>query len=438
MRKLIIFSCVFFPFVLFAQTAKPIPLSTFDSISVYRNRFEVQALDTIVAYMDSPERVGAILPVEVSSIMRAFLLNNWFDYKEHFDWDSLSSVDFTQFLAQNRKEIVFSVFLGKYTTTPLRERAYSYRLKRYETDGFIFPFHKPPIPLTLDSDTILVHIKRLWKSNEPDSVEILLQQLVAAHTVEAFAVLRELLKADYWLGGDNDEAPFPCLCKALRHYETLEALTLLLDILKSPYDFQENHCYKSLEYITSINETSFRRHNRNRDEIVLYFHSIIDSLGSLEAIRTYGYQLYFPFGMHEFDTSSDYYGHILLESGYNMSRFFPLLWRPENTVILPLGVHYQAFKALVSYKDSRMLRYLGALAYREIGQKPQNWPQDFEAVTSLKDLTGVEVEVLDGEGNWTVGYNDDTARLNFLLYWYNHAEDYVWDEEKKRFVNVKE
>jgi hypothetical protein len=66
---------------------------------------------------------------------------------------------------------------------------------------------------------------------------------------------------------------------------------------------------------------------------------------------------------------------------------------------------------------------------------------DYEFLNLMKQLTHVDLGVIDQNNKLTFLYNDDynsIARLHYLIYWVNHYKEYKWDKGKGYFVNATE
>lgn len=93
------------------------------------------------------------------------------------------------------------------------------------------------------------------------------------------------------------------------------------------------------------------------------------------------------------------------------------------------------------FNNNQALLWIAAAWYQRRLRFNKYYYDDDDFLNLMKSLTHVEVGVPDQNGVTTFLYNDDyyaIRRLNYLLYWSNHYDEYKWDSTKNYFVNTAE
>lgn len=92
-------------------------------------------------------------------------------------------------------------------------------------------------------------------------------------------------------------------------------------------------------------------------------------------------------------------------------------------------------------KDPQSLLWIASAWYQKRSRFNRYYFNDEEFLDLMKKLTHLDLGVPDEDGKTTFLYKDDysaKARLNYLIYWANHFQDYQWNEQQKCFENNKE
>lgn len=92
-------------------------------------------------------------------------------------------------------------------------------------------------------------------------------------------------------------------------------------------------------------------------------------------------------------------------------------------------------------EDPQALKWIASAWYKKRARFNRYYFNDEEFLDLMKKLTRIDLGVPDEHRKTTFLYKDDyyaVARLNYLIYWENHYEDYKWNRQKKYFENLKE
>ena len=96
---------------------------------------------------------------------------------------------------------------------------------------------------------------------------------------------------------------------------------------------------------------------------------------------------------------------------------------------------------LIARKDPRALLHIATGWYYTRARYNEYMFKDEEFLGLMQVLTHEEIAVPDKDNNLSYIYNytvDGIEKLNQLIYWVNHYNDYQWDDEKGYFVNRKQ
>ena len=92
-------------------------------------------------------------------------------------------------------------------------------------------------------------------------------------------------------------------------------------------------------------------------------------------------------------------------------------------------------------KDNQALLWIASAWYNKRARFNRYYYADDEFLNLTKHLTHIDLSVPDRQGRMNFLYKDDyyaDSKLNYLVYWANHYQDYQWDDELGYFVNTKE
>ncbi|MEM1326571.1 MAG: hypothetical protein AAGI23_11480 [Bacteroidota bacterium] len=147
---------------------------------------------------------------------------------------------------------------------------------------------------------------------------------------------------------------------------------------------------------------------------------LLDSLGSINTIRQFGYDQHFPFRPLYFTDTVAYLGKVLYASD-----------------TLP-QVQQNVLGDLMRSDDPRSLYHLAMKAYRIAARKEKSELVPQELYRQLQSRLAARVLIADRNGTYIAEPDwrrDPTAVLNFAHYWVAHYEDFEWDPYRQKFIN---
>jgi len=324
--------------------------------------------------------------------------------------EKLSSQEFIDFLDENLWRVDYSPYLLKFIDQPISSRKVPYRLRRFEST----PTEDYPLELLRED------IADDLEEGQYYSITKNIEEIGELGTPEAFNFLRECAAGKHWGKGINDRENqiYSSIAYALRHYPTLEAAQLIIDIIAENELYSTADALIALAKITNVDYAMISQ----QDTLLapLYTH-LFDSLQTLPAIREAGYHLMAEFRQSDYETRTNYLGELALRS-----RDF---W----------WINYHSLNDLIDTKQPEALTYLGSQLKR--GTNVYNdylGRSEYEIVPWMEELTDLRLEVQDANGIFTSTYQDRVSRTNYAAYWMLHYKDYAWDEATKKFKYLKD
>ena len=201
------------------------------------------------------------------------------------------------------------------------------------------------------------------------------------------------------------------LHKVLPVYPSIESLNAVLYMLDNKM-ITGIQGQPLLEQICNIDAP-----NAETEVLVDYYNNLLDSLGTLEIMRTFGYEQVFTFRMSFFELSVDYFGKILNLSDKNSA------------------LRTNATRDLIETFHPRSLFYMATQAYKY-------WHTDTPLAQSFLDkiehLTQLKIGFKEKGNDFKYDYQagaSEKMRLQYLLYWSKHYHDFDWDPYNGYFTN---
>jgi hypothetical protein len=413
MKKLIFIILLILPMTILAQldNEQESLNNTLDNLLELIRDGDIKALSDLASFLNDERpfvrKTGS--GTNTTNLREASLsiLYYYTDFEDLQISDTLSPSYFRKFLDQNRSNIVFSPFLKKFTNVPIGKRNVEYQLRRLNS-----------VKTELISlDSIKAQINNRVKNARFYPIVDLLEQAGKLGTQEAFEFLQQCAKGKHWGKGKNDRETQinSAICYALRHFESIESAKLIVDILKKHEVYSMDECVIALSKITNVDLVVL---NRGYDDIPLKYEQLLDSLSTIKDLKKAGYNMMFEYGPTYFKKPVDYYGKMMLESS-------EIWW-----------VNYHTIQDIFSTNDPAGLKYTGSQLHLKVSIYNDNLGRkEFDIVDIMESKTGISVEVKDGRGNWTSTYSDAVSKINYLNYWHNHYQDYIWNSEKNQFEN---
>ncbi len=326
--------------------------------------------------------------------------------KEEIDIKSSTKEEFLAFYYENEHKINYSDIIGAFILSPIEQRESQYELQSIDSptksDQSVLireAIHKYNSALQKkDSKNLIKHIESLAQLDNEQVYNFLINELENGPFSKTAM--------------PNKNAVTLALAQSLENYTTLETVEIILKKLELK-ELNINEIHSTLSKLTNI----FSDTNLDNNETVDFYIQLIDSLGTIDALRTYGYEKIFNFKANFFYEKVDYYGKILC-----LSNSHP--WVTHN-----------AYQDILRTEHPRMLYYLAALIYKN---RKNDSRIDIETYQQyLEDLTQVRIGILNN--NQKADFSLDRKKLEqFLYYWSKHYDDYEWETHQGGFINKME
>lgn len=207
---------------------------------------------------------------------------------------------------------------------------------------------------------------------------------------------------------------YQSLLTALESLADLEIVEIGLQMAEG--DFCDPAFIQTFLTSTTNNIPDF---NSRFEDDLEYFSYLIDSLGTLPDLKSYGYEKIFSFRINFFQFPVDYYGKILGQAE-------PYFWIQHNALL-----------DLQRTQHPRALFYIAADWYRQWKANPDYITTEYFEI--LQKITNVRIGVKDKDGKTVYDpRGDEFAMHQYFLYWASHYSDYEWDKNRKIFTNKLE
>jgi hypothetical protein len=331
-------------------------------------------------------------PAFAKNARRALLEHTYFAPSE-LDVSKASREQFLSFFYDNENRLKFSDMLAAFYVTPIENQSTDIKFSRASTS------EKDPsvslLILTNSFDSLVA------KKTENADCQRIIGEIAAIETPESYDWLRRNLTALPF--GKKATSINLALCEALAKEPSAENLKAVLTAVEQGF---VPASLLSVPFLQFTNCTTSSRQAR----------FWLDSLGSADGLRTFGYERMFAVRSSFFVEKVDYFGHILA--------------RPNAPEWLQTSIRYDILMTRVP----RLLFYLAA----QMRLKPSQsaFYEDF-----LRKMTRINSkEAFNTEGSFKP--TDDLAIIekqkDIIRWWSIHAEDFEWDESEHRFVSKAE
>ena len=342
------------------------------------------AIRDLVTFLDKPAAQQAA---------RTILLEHTFFTKSELDLQNASREQCLIFFYDNEKRFKYSEMLNAFYVTPIENQTIELPVETITT-----PNADPSVSLRFLSqkfDSLLFS-----KAQNVDYQQVI-HDVSALDIPEAYDWLRRTLLAAP-LGNENITFNLS-ICEGLANSPSIESLTAILtasqrgivppSLLTAVY-LQFTNC------ATSPKQTKY----------------LLDSLGSLEAVRAFGYEKLLHYKSDFYYEQVDYFGKILIEKN------------------APTWLQNSATRDMLATRTPRLLFYLAA----QTRLKPDKsaFYTDF-----LTKLTKTRIKI-DAPQNNTEGQKNNLSewqkienQKNIVRWWATHNENFEWDEGERRFVS---
>ncbi len=307
------------------------------------------------------------------------------------------------FFYTNQKNIVFSELLNVFYITPIEDRSVIYGIENIENEA-----------QTDKTSRLKQHIIRFQEDMKSSTLESAKTQLIRIGELkikEGYLFLLNLAEKQVFKKRSAEVSLYQTICQQIIAYKspiTIQTIIQLAEDKLIPYDF----AIQKLAELTNINV----KHPQPFTE----YRYLLDSLGSVEAMRESGYNQYFTIRPFFYEDLVDYYGKIFILAD-------TLNWIEKN-----------ALNDLIETRHPRVLYYLAIKAYRNSRNFKGSELSPTQLYNTLQNLVGTNVKI----HNWKLDFvsqpdwfNDPKAVSNFLFYWAGRYNDYEWDKNREKFIN---
>jgi len=316
------------------------------------------------------------------------------------DVDNVSKEDYLNFFYEKQDSIHFSDIIGAFYITPVEHRKNSFVPKALTS-------FNPSEPTEELRSLILAYKESLTKKNIGNIVDYINQIGALEHSKTNEFLRKELINLSLKNRNEEDRsAVFNALIINLKNDYTTETAKAIIERSKSE-KLQSDIVIESLSHITNTGTDA----DWTLPQKLGFYENLVDSMGTINSIRSFGYEKIFSFRKNFFYEDVDYYGKLLC-----MSDEYP--WIFQN-----------AYQDLLSTKHPKMLFYLTAFLYKN-RLESSNQFQVF-ITKSLSDITNLQNVLPDD-------LNNENEILKRLTYWGSQHKDFEWDETEKKFIDQKE
>jgi hypothetical protein len=345
-----------------------------------------RAVRDMATFLDKPSSCDAA---------RSALLKYTFFTISEIDVTKASREQFLSFFYDNQKNLKYSDILAAFYLTPIENQPTKLNFTRSatnETDPSVF-LHI----LTNKFDSLVL------KKEQNIDCQKVIKEIAALETPEAFDWVRRTLSILPF----GKKATFVnlALCEALANEpsaENFKAVLLAVEQGLVPESLL------SVAFLQFTNCTTSPRKAR----------FLLDSLGSNEGLRTYGYERMFTMRLSFFYEKVDYFGQILAH--------------PNTPEWLQSSVRYD----MLSTRTPRLLFYLAA----QMRLKPE---KSAFYLDYLRKITNIDCrDAMHRVSTTPNASSNDMETIekqkDIIRWWAIHADDFEWDESEHRFVSKAE
>lgn len=319
----------------------------------------------------------------------------------------ISRQQFLDFFYTNQKDFKHSQLLNSFYLTPIESQPAPYEIKN--------PKREEPPDLSTQLRKFTLKFEAFIATGDEKNAVSTIQKIGGLKLKEGYKYLLDVIERNrvFLSSIKNKNLIIEEICGVLVDYPSNNTLNAFLQLIDDEVITPEFSA-PLLEKLTNITVVEDKKY----DALEKRYQFWIDSLGTVEKMRAYGYSMVFKIQKSFFQFPVDYYGKILSQANR-----YP--W-----------IRFNARKDLVATKHPRALFYMAALMYRyrDIPKKSDEFKAIYE---NLKNLTKLDVAV---EGMSGMSYshdwkNDEKALINYLKYWSVHYNDFEWDDIRRAYIN---
>ena len=343
----------------------------------------------------------------ISLKVRQILKNHTFFTAQEVNVTEADKSTLLHFYYDYAEQIKYSEILNAFFITPIEQYDISFELKHnenYETDqtGGILR-------------RLLTELNSKLEDKKYAKAEKVIAQIIELDLSDS-EIYMNILKDSRLLDMPEplQRGIYQSLILSLQNQPDIEVVEIALQMLEGGY-LEEDFINPVLASITN-NTADLGSQFQSAPE---YYQYLVDSLGSLEEIRSFGYERLFNSRMNYFQFPVDYYGKILSLSDEHPDVKQNIIFDLQKT------------------QHPRAFFYIASDLFRNLKEHTSfNSDYHFEV---LQSMTNVLVGVKGSDQKITFNpLKDEKALLNYFLFWATHYEDFEWDENRNLFTNKLE
>ncbi len=375
---------------------------SYDSLLIYLDR----SIQT--GHKRSLRDLGSLLNrKDLAEQVQAMLQNRTLFTPQELVWKKkMDKQDFLDFYYASEQKLLFSeLYDAFFITDPVR-----WELK--------FELEKRTTAADKDAATVFRQYAQelneaIAKKQQQKAIK-LLQQIGALRLKEAQQYLVELCGETSWLKAAPNFTKQ--LVEQLQDFPRIETVDQVLALYQAKL-ISGSLANQVLRRLTNFSVSD----DGNYAKLGHRYRFYLDSLGTLDDLRLFGYEKTLNLSPILFDQSVDFYGRILSKCPLDQ---YP--WVRQNALL-----------DIVQTENPKALFYIAAQVYKF---RQQDADQQASFISLIEDLTQLSLAVPDAKGklSHTPVSKDLHAQFNYANYWAKHYDDYNWEESRGLFINKKE
>jgi hypothetical protein len=318
--------------------------------------------------------------------------------KAEIELPSTTRAQFMDFYFKNEDKLKFSEILQAFYLTPVEQQPYDFKVKAALESS-------KRDPSVLLRSLVIQFDEAFKKGGNNKALLGIIDKISALNTLESFQWLRNTLAAMPF--NKKEIELYLALCDGLKDEPSMDNLSTVLAVYEKGFiapEFLTSVLIELTNYAITPQQTK----------------QLLDTLETYEALRAYGYEKILPFKEAFFYEKVDFYGKILSRKDTP--------WIQRN-----------ALRDLLLTENPRLLFYVAA----QQRLKPEEGVF-YEKL--LKKLTKTDFSLPNTEvGKTDLDKRDFAKQLEnieqqkeFVRFWANHSEDYIWDNTRHIFVSKAE
>ncbi len=375
-----------------------------ETLKIKINQGQLYALRDVASLLDKPD---------VATQARAVLQEACVFSEKEFSFSTpFTKQDFLNFYYKNKENLHYSHLYNAYYLSAIEQRSVAFERQARLREKSIDPSVRLRDYARLATEFV--------EKQVADTLFSLIADIGSIASLDAEKVLQDLARSPFLA---NPKFPkranlYQNLADELAHYKSKESVEILLKLVEEGkiHPASANHALATMTNVFLINEGP-------TTELTHRYRLCLDTARSMDDVRALGYRRYPSIQSTYFMDDVDFFGSLTCLA----ARTDGYWWIRSN-----------AYWDMVRTHHPRGLFYLAAKLFLDRDGQPSfsiaPLATLFEKVTSEK----IGVKNAKNETIFNINDFDRTAKLNFLIYWATHYNDYEWDEHRWLFLHKKE